>query len=66
MKIFLTSVNTFEYGDSNWRVAIKLIYRNMVQESRHDDHYTISDEKDNVYKLDFDHVDPGRSIWCAS
>ena len=38
MKIFLTSVNPFEYGDSNWRVAIKLIYRNMVQESRHDDH----------------------------
>ena len=41
MKIFLTSVNPFEYGDSNWRVAIKLIYRNMVQESRHDDHYNI-------------------------
>ena len=41
MKIFLTSVNPFEYGDSNWRVAIKLIYRSMVQESRHDDHYNI-------------------------
>ena len=41
MKIFLTSVNPYEYGDLNWRVAIKLIYRNMVQESRHDDHYNI-------------------------
>ena len=33
--IRVASVLPFEYGDSDWRVAIKLIYRNMVQESRY-------------------------------
>ena len=33
--IRFASVLPFEYGDSDWRVAIKLIYRNMVQESRY-------------------------------
>ena len=33
--ILFPSVLPFEYGDKDWRVAIKLMYRNMVQESRH-------------------------------
>ena len=33
--LIISSVLPFEYGDPNWRVAIKLIYRTMVQESRH-------------------------------
>ena len=33
--IGLASVLPFEYADSDWRVAIKLIFRNMVQESRY-------------------------------
>ena len=33
--ILFSSVLPFEYGDKDWRVAIKLMYRNMVQESRH-------------------------------
>ena len=33
--ILFPSVLPFEYGDKDWRVAIKLRYRNMVQESRH-------------------------------
>ena len=33
--ILIPSVLPFEYGDSDWRVAIKLVYKNMVQESRH-------------------------------
>ena len=33
--IRIASVLPFEYGDSDWRIAIKLIYRNMVQESRY-------------------------------
>ena len=32
--LIISSVLRLEYGDPDWRVAIKLIYRTMVQESR--------------------------------